>query len=35
MYYRQQNICYPQRLLAPFEATIANLLARNNINQIC
>ena len=41
MYHRQQNKCYPQRcLLAHFEATldfsrIANLLAHNNISQIC
>ena len=41
MHNRQQNKCYPQGcLLAHFEATfnfiaVANLLAHNNISQIC
>ena len=40
MYLRQQNKCYPQAIYLPISKllsilTVANLLAHNNISQIC
>ena len=40
MYHRQRNKCYPKRVYLPFSKlhsilAVANLLAHNNISQIC